>query len=185
MSAASCCGSSRPGELRVLHPKPPDPPAAAASAPPRLRLPGVRLAPGVSGPVTARARAITARRCFPPSAVCEQGHFVCDACHTAEALAVIRQICQATAGDGPHCPHGRDPPPPRHSPPRPGTSRPGAGRDPHRLPQPRGRSNPRDVRDRPRPGPSRARRGLWLYGGVRRRGGGGDCLQPASRGEPR
>ena len=38
--------------------------------------------------------------------LCERGHFVCDACHTAEAAAVIRHICQATRGDGPHCSYG-------------------------------------------------------------------------------
>jgi hypothetical protein len=31
------------------------------------------------------------------NAVCEQGHFVCDACHTRDSLAVIEHICLTTA----------------------------------------------------------------------------------------
>jgi hypothetical protein len=31
---------------------------------------------------------------FLAHAVCEQGHFVCDACHTTDALAVIGNFCQ-------------------------------------------------------------------------------------------
>jgi MoaA/NifB/PqqE/SkfB family radical SAM enzyme/SAM-dependent methyltransferase len=34
---------------------------------------------------------------LPANAVCEQGHFVCDACHTSDCLAVIEHICQTTA----------------------------------------------------------------------------------------
>jgi hypothetical protein len=32
----------------------------------------------------------------PANAVCEQGHFVCDACHTADSLAAIEHFCQTT-----------------------------------------------------------------------------------------
>jgi Family of unknown function (DUF5714) len=31
------------------------------------------------------------------NAVCEQGHFVCDACHSNDGLAIIEHICQTTA----------------------------------------------------------------------------------------
>lgn len=30
------------------------------------------------------------------NALCERGHFVCDACHTTDALAAIEQVCQTT-----------------------------------------------------------------------------------------
>jgi len=33
---------------------------------------------------------------LPAAAACERGHFVCDACHTTDALAAIERICQAT-----------------------------------------------------------------------------------------
>jgi hypothetical protein len=33
---------------------------------------------------------------LPANAVCEQGHFVCDACHTTNGLIVIKHICQTT-----------------------------------------------------------------------------------------
>ncbi len=33
---------------------------------------------------------------LPANAVCGQGHFVCDACHTTDGLAVIEHFCQTT-----------------------------------------------------------------------------------------
>jgi MoaA/NifB/PqqE/SkfB family radical SAM enzyme/SAM-dependent methyltransferase len=36
------------------------------------------------------------RATLPANAVCEGGHFVCDACHTTEALAVIEHVCRTT-----------------------------------------------------------------------------------------
>ena len=33
---------------------------------------------------------------LPANALCEQGHFVCDACHTADGLAVIEHLCRTT-----------------------------------------------------------------------------------------
>jgi hypothetical protein len=34
---------------------------------------------------------------LPANARCEQGHFVCDACHTTDAVAAIRHICKTTS----------------------------------------------------------------------------------------
>ncbi len=36
------------------------------------------------------------RTILPTNVACENGHFVCDACHTTDALAVIEHICQTT-----------------------------------------------------------------------------------------
>jgi hypothetical protein len=36
------------------------------------------------------------RATLPANALCERGHFVCDACHTTEALAVIEHVCRTT-----------------------------------------------------------------------------------------
>jgi len=33
---------------------------------------------------------------LPANAVCERGHFVCNPCHTTDALAVIEHLCQST-----------------------------------------------------------------------------------------
>jgi MoaA/NifB/PqqE/SkfB family radical SAM enzyme/SAM-dependent methyltransferase len=35
-------------------------------------------------------------RALPANAVCANGHFVCDACHTRDELALIEQVCLAT-----------------------------------------------------------------------------------------
>jgi MoaA/NifB/PqqE/SkfB family radical SAM enzyme/SAM-dependent methyltransferase len=33
---------------------------------------------------------------LPANAVCESGHFVCDACHTTDGLSIIEHVCQTT-----------------------------------------------------------------------------------------
>ena len=93
-SAAACCGpppQAGPG----LAPKPPDPPTAAA---PRRHHSGC-LVCGSPLIYQSQARPLPCHYCraeLPAQTLCERGHFVCDTCHTAEAAAVIRHICQAT-----------------------------------------------------------------------------------------
>ena len=38
---------------------------------------------------------------FPSNARCEQGHYVCDACHRKQGLAAIWRICLATTSKNP------------------------------------------------------------------------------------
>lgn len=38
---------------------------------------------------------------FPSNARCEQGHYVCDACHQKQGLAAIRRVCLAAASPNP------------------------------------------------------------------------------------
>jgi MoaA/NifB/PqqE/SkfB family radical SAM enzyme/SAM-dependent methyltransferase len=47
--------------------------------------------------VDSLARCHYCQAALPANAVCEQGHFVCDACHTTDGLAVIERVCQTTA----------------------------------------------------------------------------------------
>ncbi len=56
----------------------------------------MRRAPGVS-PGGNRPALCLLPESFPANAVCEQGHFVCDACHTRDGRALIEHICLATA----------------------------------------------------------------------------------------
>jgi Family of unknown function (DUF5714) len=43
------------------------------------------------------ARCQYCQAALPAAVFCEQGHFVCDACHTADSLAVIEHVCQNTS----------------------------------------------------------------------------------------
>ncbi len=93
-SAASCCGPTPQAEPG-LAPKPPDPLTAAA---PSRHHSGCLVcgSPLVYQSQARPGRCHYCRAELPAQTLCEQGHFVCDACHTAEAAAVIRHICQAT-----------------------------------------------------------------------------------------
>ncbi|MEJ2225804.1 MAG: DUF5714 domain-containing protein [Syntrophobacterales bacterium] len=85
----------------------PDPaqPASASSSPDWSPAPAIRHhssgcmvcgAPLVYQEEESPARCHYCQATLPANAVCERGHFVCDACHTTEALAVIEHICRTT-----------------------------------------------------------------------------------------
>jgi len=92
--ASSCCGPPAQANFGPA-PQPPVSPAAAAS--PRHDS-GCLVcgAPLVYRTVDGQVSCYYCQAMLPASAVCEQGHFVCDACHTTDGLAVIEQVCQTT-----------------------------------------------------------------------------------------
>ena len=93
-SAASCCGPPSQAGPGLAPPSPEPPPAAA---PPRHA--SGCLVCGSPLVYEAQERPGRCHYCqaeLTAHAFCERGHLVCDACHTAEAAAAIRQICQAT-----------------------------------------------------------------------------------------
>ncbi len=53
-------------------------------------------APLVYRPVDSLARCHYCQADLAANAVCEEGHFVCDSCHTSDARAAIEQVCRTT-----------------------------------------------------------------------------------------
>ncbi len=84
-----CCGPPVPGEVE-------GPPGAAAS-PPLHRRGCVVCGEPLDYGATARLR--TCHYCgmtLPAAVGCRQGHFVCDACHSPDALAYVRRLATHT-----------------------------------------------------------------------------------------
>jgi MoaA/NifB/PqqE/SkfB family radical SAM enzyme/ubiquinone/menaquinone biosynthesis C-methylase UbiE len=94
-AAACCCPSPNPSNPASATPPPLAP---VTTAPPRHHSGCL-----VCGAPLNYKETETLARChycqaeLPANAVCEQGHFVCDACHTSDGLAVIEHVCQTTA----------------------------------------------------------------------------------------
>ncbi len=93
--ATACCPSSEPANPAPATP----PPLAPTATAPARHITGCLVcgAPLFYREEDSLERCHYCQAALAANAVCEQGHFVCDACHTSEALAAIEHVCQTTA----------------------------------------------------------------------------------------